>query len=803
MEDNIKNTTDKSKKRLTVGLLIDWTEEPYQISIFEGVADYAYENNINLLCFVAGGLEAPREYEKPRNVLYDFVTENNVDGIVVSSGSIGNYVGYEAMVKFCNKYRPIPLVSIALELEGFPSILVNNKKGMHDLINHLIEKHKYKKIAFIKGPENNTEAEDRYKAYLEALYQYGLTIDHNLVVQGTFELESGMEAVRILLDERKENIDIIIAANDNMALGALEELQSRNIKGSKKIAVVGFDDIEMGRYAVLPLTTVKQPLYEQGKKAVDMLVKLINNKKVNDVERLNADLIIRESCGCFSYNTLKAASNINYNKNSIGKFNETDILNNMIKAVNNIDLDKKNLYQNLLKKILNSFYIEIKNKISGGFLNTWNEVLSLVISKGFNISKWQEILSELRKNILTCISDRNILIRAEDLLQQARVMIGEALQRAETFQKILNFHESQRLREIAEKLMTVLDIEDQMNILFKELPKLGIKSCYLSLYVNPSESLSKAKLVLAFNNKKRIKINDDGVLFNSNELIPVDFFPKKKKFYFIIEELSDGNDHLGFVLFDIETKAAEIYEILRNRLSSALKASILIKKIRDQAHDLEEQVKERTSDLTKTNKKLEKEIKVRFKTEEKLKETLEKLENINKKLRSLSLKDELTGLYNRRGFLTLGEQHLKLAKRMKKDFLLFYIDLDGLKFINDTFGHSEGDYVLINTAEILKQTFRQADIVARLGGDEFTVLSVDTSSKDENDLRHRLQRNINNFNSRSKKKYKLSLSCGVTHYNENKQMDFEMLLEEADKILYEQKRIKKKKNFIIKRFLKK
>lgn len=160
-------------------------------------------------------------------------------------------------------------------------------------------------------------------------------------------------------------------------------------------------------------------------------------------------------------------------------------------------------------------------------------------------------------------------------------------------------------------------------------------------------------------------------------------------------------------------------------------------------------------------------------------------------LRSQSLIDDLTGLYNRRGFLTLGEKQLKLSRRTKRGFFLVFIDLDGLKHINDSFGHLEGDKALIKTAEILKKTFRETDIIARIGGDEFTILAIDASGDNDEIINKRLGDNINHLNLQDQSLYKLSLSAGIIYHDAKSPSKLEDLMEKADEELYKQKRYKK------------
>lgn len=158
------------------------------------------------------------------------------------------------------------------------------------------------------------------------------------------------------------------------------------------------------------------------------------------------------------------------------------------------------------------------------------------------------------------------------------------------------------------------------------------------------------------------------------------------------------------------------------------------------------------------------------------------------KLLSLSITDELTGLYNRRGFVTFIEKLGKIAKRQKKNIYMLYGDIDGLKEINDKWGHSEGDSALIDMAGILIKTYRESDVVARIGGDEFVVIPIGANDDEARIAISRMQKNIDAYNANSNKGYKLSLSWGLSFYDPSKPSSAEELLDHADKAMYEQKR---------------
>lgn len=160
-------------------------------------------------------------------------------------------------------------------------------------------------------------------------------------------------------------------------------------------------------------------------------------------------------------------------------------------------------------------------------------------------------------------------------------------------------------------------------------------------------------------------------------------------------------------------------------------------------------------------------------------------------IRSLSLIDELTGIYNRRGFMTLAQQELKIAHRMKKSMTLFFADIDGLKWINDNLGHENGDMAIRDATQMLKITFRESDIIARLGGDEFAIVTTDTSPFNANTLISRLQFNIDTHNKKNNRPYRLSMSIGVVRHDLTHPQSLDGLLSQADHLMYEQKRRKR------------
>jgi diguanylate cyclase (GGDEF)-like protein len=164
---------------------------------------------------------------------------------------------------------------------------------------------------------------------------------------------------------------------------------------------------------------------------------------------------------------------------------------------------------------------------------------------------------------------------------------------------------------------------------------------------------------------------------------------------------------------------------------------------------------------------------------------------LDRELRYLALTDDLTCLFNRRGFFAAATQQLKLAQRNSQSLLLLFCDVDDLKKINDTFGHHEGDLALIRTADALEQSFRGSDILSRLGGDEFVILASETSNQTQEIILRRLEKNLKKSGA-TEPRYGLSLSVGVARFDPKRAITLGELMVQADKAMYEKKRSARK-----------
>ncbi len=306
MKQILSGTDGKHAPRLgkppTIAVLVDGIIISYQRAIVSGIVDTARSAGANLLCLVGGMLRADRPDAEPHNRVFELVRAAQIDGVIVIAPIVICQVGRSSAESYLKKhFGNLPLVSIGVALEGFPSVVTSNQSGIRDMAIHLAKVHNFRKIAFVRGPINNDEAEERYRSYVDTLQSLDIPVDARLVTVGDFGHESGMQAVRSFAKQpglQLAEIDAIMAANDAMAIGVMTELAERGIAIPRTVAVAGFDDMEEGPFTDPPLTTVRQSVEKLGKQATNDLLKWIQVGTVPTTTQIDTEIVIRSSCGC-------------------------------------------------------------------------------------------------------------------------------------------------------------------------------------------------------------------------------------------------------------------------------------------------------------------------------------------------------------------------------------------------------------------------------------------------------------------------------------------------------------------------
>jgi len=195
--------------------------------------------------------------------------------------------------------NPGLVVSIGVNLPGVPNIGANDEAGVFQAIAHLVKRHECKRIAYIAGPEGSADAGRRLAAYRLALEQFGLAYDPTLVARGDYEAHSGREAVLRLRQHGSRSFDAVVAANDLMAIGAIDGLRAAGLRVPRSVKVVGFDDMDEAEFVSPSLTTVRQPIVEQGAFAAELVLRHLVGETIEATHTLiSTPLVVRASCGC-------------------------------------------------------------------------------------------------------------------------------------------------------------------------------------------------------------------------------------------------------------------------------------------------------------------------------------------------------------------------------------------------------------------------------------------------------------------------------------------------------------------------
>jgi DNA-binding LacI/PurR family transcriptional regulator len=201
----------KGAKRPRIGVLVDSLRKTYQTTILAGISEIAYRRDVDIVVFAGGVLGAPRSDGINRNFVFELCDKRSLDGVIILGGALGNSLGPSSVADLCARLAPLPLASVAIAPPGVPGLLVDETPGMRQSLEHLIVRHGCRRIAFIRGPAVNAEAEHRYAIYRAVLEERGLELDPNLVCDGTFEKAAGEAAVELLVDERKVQFDGLAA----------------------------------------------------------------------------------------------------------------------------------------------------------------------------------------------------------------------------------------------------------------------------------------------------------------------------------------------------------------------------------------------------------------------------------------------------------------------------------------------------------------------------------------------------------------------------------------------------------------
>ncbi len=622
-----------------------------------GVMDSAKAHDVNVVYFVGGKpvpIAAP-ELGGRSYGLYDLIKPGQFDGILLAA-DIG-HASPEDVKNFCKIFAPAPVASFAVQAEGVSSFIADNERGMRAVIRHLIEVHGYKRIAFIRGRQGQIESEMRFNAYKTELQNHGIRFEEKLVLDGDFTPESGRAAIRTLLDEREIRAQAIAASNDRMAFGAIEALQQRGIQVPEHIAVTGFDDISESQSMGVPLTTVHQSFYQAGKLSFEALLKRMNGGQVDEVNVLPADLVVRWSCGCLPESIQRAEVHSREVAQTGRLENKRDAAIRALFGAAGIPENDplKAQYRDVFGRMWDVFLANLSSaEKNEDFLRMVQSAVEILQRNGFESTIWHNVISTLRKYALGGIGSNNdVMLRAENLFQQARMLVGELSQRAQAFRRLQLEQQEEALSAFGFSMAPAMTFEEIGEAITKHFPALGLERWYVMFYgdVSSPGSISSPtpdsyRLLLQYEQKK-FEIPREKSAIATGRLIPRGKTPEDRRYTALVMPLSLASNRFGFMWVEMGPDDWDVYVRLKHLLSSALLRTMLVQQREQAQKEIERllaEARDRAVELARARDEAEKAARQNaklFESEQARRHAVEALARSSRTLSSLTTVDKL------------------------------------------------------------------------------------------------------------------------------------------------------------------
>lgn len=767
------------KKRLNIGLFVSNLINDFDIAVYRGVERGAQEMDANLIVFPGRYLRGQyndkerTKSEYQYNTVFAYADKQNIDVLLILLGTIGTVITEEEKKAFLDMYRDIPVIILADEVPGYKCLVFENRCGLKDGIVDLIVKKKRKNIGMVSGPMTNEDAVERLNVYKETLQDYGLEVSEDKIVYGNFS-EYTEEIVEDLL-ARNPEMDAIVFANDQMAIGGYNTLKKHNLVIGKDIAVMGFDDSPMATVLVPNLSTVRADAVELGRRGAIEAVEYVT-KGDCDCLPIKTEMVFRDSTGSSQGNSAIDVKSAKFKEWLQG--DQSKLAREMINVLYGdrfLEDNQKIFVTNIIEYIqcFLRFVYEKDAEISAAKTNVQiGNALTAVHGEHTEVHlliQLFDILSDVAK------------IYAQDKEKEARALLYANMRRLTMFVTALRQESETELdallfmsNSIARDMLVYgADSDQSFSTVSDKLICLGFKSAYLyameSPFINQEEGswndwrIPKEMLLKSFfynDGQPPRSVEGKKQVIPSMRLFDNPYVQQDQRHTLLLNMIFINEEQLGLLLCEIDSRKLQYMNSVNAQLSSALKIIHMLK--------------------------------MQVGIQRQLEESLERIKESNQALETISKVDALTGVYNRRGFYEMAAKMIHNKSNRSKKMILIFADLDNLKSINDKLGHEEGDFAIRSVAGILTDSMRSTDIVARIGGDEFVAMAAAELDTDGEMIKQRIKTLMQEFNDRSEKNYYIDASVGYSEFLCKDDVVLEEYLGQADEKLYEDKQKKRK-----------
>ncbi|MBQ9983950.1 MAG: GGDEF domain-containing protein [Lachnospiraceae bacterium] len=763
-------------KRLNIGLFIDDIDAVFTSEAVKGAELGAIAIDANLFIFPGMYLDSTdisedhTQYEYQYNTLFQFATEKHLDVLYVMMGMIGSRISVKERVAFLEQFLGIPIVTLYTKMDGYASIIFDNQIAFMQGIRHLITDHDAKKIGYVSGPTTNVDAMERFDAYKKVLDEQNIPFNENYVIYGNFE-ESSETIIGEFVASHPE-LDAVVFANDRMALGGYRAFSKMGIRVGRDLLVVSFDNSSFAATLVPPLTTVEANAAELSYKAIANAKSFVRTGKLDNLT-VNTHLMKRSSCGCvgFDYQSMSEKLGI---KNIFDGNNSTTMMRQindylfgtyvMGSKIGQIK-DDLAIFVSILCKMTNkAAFITHKKDI----LVVFSHIISEPLFRYTKAELFSDLLLSLQYEIRNSITDTELQLKLMDLFS---VFYRELA--------IINWQVIHGQQEALDQISRIINsmttdmfrMDEGGRIPYERslenLSAIGMQSAFLYtfektiLHPRGAEFQKPDKLLFRayYDGESAFNVPEAAQRISTDNIFSHEYVPTDRRVTMVLVPLFSCEELYGVLMGEMH------YENFRNLAPVTMQISIALRSLLL----LEQQNK----------------------IHQQLQESLAQMSENNQKLAAMSKTDQLTGLYNRWGFLENVQSLATNPMNLGKEIMVLYADMDNLKIINDRYGHDEGDFAIKEIASILKEAFRNTDVVARFGGDEFVAFAIIGITDYENIMKQRIEEITATHNAKANKPYRIEMSVGICETYCSPSLDITEILDIADRRLYIEKKKRK------------
>ncbi len=557
-----KNQEGNPPHRLRIAALLDHLNAfsgGYEAQLRDALHAKCSEAGHHLLLVYGGPVEAPQPRDAADNAIYELLRPESVDGIIVVSSLLSTHCGPSGVARLVERFGHAKVCSVGIELPGVPSLVLENRPGMEAVVEHLVRDHGRRKIAFLAGTPNNPEANVRFDAYQTVLARHGIACDSTLIARGYFRTNSAKVAMQELL-ARGVEFDAVVAANDEMATGAIDVLRKHGLRVPQDIPVTGFDDLTLARLGNPPLTTVAQPFDQVADWAVRAIDELITGRAVPACTRVAARFVRRESCGC-GYEAYRGDSQASHPIHSPDTGTMVDRLETLRPVLAGLLGTGFSSGAAAAERLLDGLRAEI-----GGRRDAFHQAIVGLLDNAGTDNERQRMLHSaicyLHDELRGWSS-----VQVESVLFNGLNLVALSNTTSQMEHRLLLDENYLRLLGVGEQASIAFDLASLRDALVKGLPNAGVRTAYLSCVAGSNRSVLRSAMCL----RGGELLDNENLEYAASRLLPPGALTDDTRETFLVLPLAFEDQLLGIIAFNY-SDGINAYAAFRNEIAAALKS---------------------------------------------------------------------------------------------------------------------------------------------------------------------------------------------------------------------------------------